>query len=303
VDIDDEELCFVGEREPITLDGLKRVCHGLPEPRELMGPLWTRLAVDLAQRFDGITVANRPLQGRYGGTVIPHARDPQQFKPATAEEKITARQRFGVPLFAKVVLFFGTPKRHKGILELAKAVAQLPEVLGPLMVVAGAFAPEDASLEKELRGLLAANRLQLLGNQPIEQAQQVLALADLVVLLNKGEVAAFQSPAKLNDALAMGLPVLVSNAVPLQEMVKRGWVVEAETEIMPEQLTRWLGNPAGLAQQGKQALAGFHEAFTIPIVAKQLNEYTEARIRLPPKFDKTDFILLDVLGLNLRDHP
>ena len=62
VDIDDEELCFVGEREPITLDGLKRLCHGLPEAQELMGPLWTRLAVDLAQRFDGITVANGPLQ-------------------------------------------------------------------------------------------------------------------------------------------------------------------------------------------------------------------------------------------------
>ena len=54
VDIDDEELLFVGEREPITLDGLKRLCHGLPEPRELMGPLWTRLAVDLARRADGI---------------------------------------------------------------------------------------------------------------------------------------------------------------------------------------------------------------------------------------------------------
>ena len=26
VDIDDEELLFVGEREPITLDGLKRLC-------------------------------------------------------------------------------------------------------------------------------------------------------------------------------------------------------------------------------------------------------------------------------------
>ena len=54
VDIDDEELLFVGEREPITLDGLKRLCHGLPEPRELMGPLWTRLAVGLAQWSDGI---------------------------------------------------------------------------------------------------------------------------------------------------------------------------------------------------------------------------------------------------------
>jgi hypothetical protein len=35
VDIDDEELCNACERE-------------------LMGPLWTRLGVDLAQRFDGI---------------------------------------------------------------------------------------------------------------------------------------------------------------------------------------------------------------------------------------------------------
>jgi hypothetical protein len=46
MELDDEELCFVGEREP----------------GELMGPLWTRLAVDLAQRFDGITMANRPLR-------------------------------------------------------------------------------------------------------------------------------------------------------------------------------------------------------------------------------------------------
>ena len=40
---------------PAVVFGLlyKRLCQGLPEPRELMGPLWTRLAVDLAQRFDG----------------------------------------------------------------------------------------------------------------------------------------------------------------------------------------------------------------------------------------------------------
>jgi hypothetical protein len=112
-----------------------------------MGPLWTRLAVDLAQRFDGITVANRPLQERYGGTVIPHARDPEQLKPATEEQKAAARQRFGVPPAAKVILFFGTPKRHKGILELARAVAQLPDGLQPLLVVAGAFAREDAGLQ------------------------------------------------------------------------------------------------------------------------------------------------------------
>jgi hypothetical protein len=80
---------------PAVVFGLlyKRLCHGLPEPRELMGPLWTRLAVDLPRRFDGITVANRPLQERYGGRVIPQARDPERLQPATAEQKAAARQR------------------------------------------------------------------------------------------------------------------------------------------------------------------------------------------------------------------
>jgi hypothetical protein len=32
-------------QQPAVVFGLlyKRLCHGLPEPRELMGPLWTRL--------------------------------------------------------------------------------------------------------------------------------------------------------------------------------------------------------------------------------------------------------------------
>ena len=242
VDIDDEELCFVGEREPITLDGLKRLCHGLPEPRELMGPLWTRLAVDLAQRFDGITVANRPLQGRYGGTVIPHARDPEQLRPATAAEKAAARQRFGVPLEAKVVLFFGTPKRHKGLLPLAQAVAQLPQALQPLLVVAGGFAPEDAELQRELEALLPAQRLVLLGNQPFEQAGQVLALADMVVLLSEGEVAAFQSPAKLSDALGMGLPVLISKTPPNLPLIHSNYAQVADEKKLPRQIEELLNH-------------------------------------------------------------
>jgi hypothetical protein len=93
MDIDDEELCFVGESAPISLDALKRQQGKLPPATALMGPVWTRLAVDLGQRFDGITVANTALQQRYG----------------IAEQ-------------AQVVLFFGTPRRHKGLLEVAAAV-------------------------------------------------------------------------------------------------------------------------------------------------------------------------------------
>jgi len=285
VDIDDEELCFVGEREPITLDGLKRLCHGLPEPRELMGPLWTRLAVDLAQRFDGITVANRPLQERYGGTVIPHARDPELLRPATVAEKVAARQRFGVPLEAKVVLFFGTPRRHKGLLALGEAVAQLQGQLRPLLVVAGAFPPAAAQVQVELRELLPAERLLLLGNQPFEQAAQVLAMADLVVLLSEGEVAAFQSPAKLSDALAMGLPVLTSQAPPLMPLVEQGWVWAAEPQKLANQLQQLLGDAEALQAQGQRARLGFDASLATPAVAQHLRRAAHQALADPKPAD------------------
>ena len=107
MDIDDEELCLVGEQEPLLLDQLKRQHRGLPPPEQVLGPRWTQLAVTLGQRFDGITVANRPLQQRYGGVVIPHARDPDHLQPATPLKKRYARRRYGIPEQAKVVLFFG----------------------------------------------------------------------------------------------------------------------------------------------------------------------------------------------------
>lgn len=272
MDIDDEELCFVGEREPITLNNLKQLCNGLPKTNDLMGPLWTRLAVHLGQRFDAVTVANGPLQQRYGGSVIPHARDPHALKPANAEERAAARRHFGIDDNAAVILFFGTPRRHKGVVEIAQAVAAIPNHINACFVVAGEIPPSERKngLERDVRSALSPESLVLLGHQPFEKAAQVLAMADLVVLLSKEEVAAFQSPAKLSDALAMGLPVLVSEAAPLQEMVARGWTEGLEREHLAEQLEGWLSNPNRRAQLGQRARAGFLKELTVPVVAARL---------------------------------
>jgi glycosyltransferase involved in cell wall biosynthesis len=262
-----------------------------------MGPLWTRLAVNLGQRFDGITVANATLQQRYGGTVIPHGRDPQQLRPATAIERSFARRRCGIAERARVVLFFGTPRRHKGLLEVAAAVAALPGELEPLFVVAGAIA--DHELQQELMAVVPPERLKLLGNQPFERARDILALADLEVLLSSGEVAAFQSPAKLSDALAMGLPVLVSDAAPLQEAVARGWAVRAEPERLAEQLEHWLSDPEAMARQGKQARAGFLETLALPVVAERLASCAAAALAAPGPVDGQQLTLLESLAPEL----
>lgn len=297
IDIDDEELCFVGEHEPISVDALKRQQSRLPPPEDLLGPLWTQLAVDLGQRFDGITVANTALQQRYGGTVIPHGRDPQQLRPITAIKRSFARRRYGIPEEAKVVLFFGTPRRHKGLFEVAAAVAALPESMRPLFVVAGAL--PDAKFELELVALLPPGRLRLLGNQPFERARDILALADLEVLLSSGEVAAFQSPAKLSDAMAVGLPTLVSEAAPLQEAIARGWAVRAEPERLAEQLQQWLDDAEALTRQGACAREGFLEALALPVVANKLEPCVMTALADPKPVDGQQLALLESLAPDL----
>lgn len=294
MDIDDEELCFVKASEPISLVELINQRGTLPPPSNLRGQLWTRLAVYLGQRFDAITVANFSLQQRYGGTVIPHGRNPETLRPATLTKRCIARRRYGIAGQARVVLFFGTPRRHKGLLEVAAAVAKLPEDLQPLFLVVGTI--EDAELQQELVALLQPERLVLLDNQPFACSRDILALGDLVMLLSSGEVAEFQSPAKLSDALAMGLPVLVSDAAPLQEAIDRGWAIRAEPERLVEQLQHWLGDPESLARQGQRARAGFLEALALPVVANQLAGCAAAALAASGPVDGQQLSLLEALA-------
>ncbi len=89
------------------------------------------------KEFDGLTVANSALQQRYGGEVIRHARDEKLyvFSPGLREK---SRQKFGIAQERKVVLFFGTPRGHKGLVKTAKAIATLRN-LEILFVIVGDF--------------------------------------------------------------------------------------------------------------------------------------------------------------------
>lgn len=81
IDIDDEELTFVGAATPIRLDDLLQQRHPWPTLRDLAGKDWTRIAVGLATAFDGVTVSNPALQQRYGGELIRDARDERLDQP------------------------------------------------------------------------------------------------------------------------------------------------------------------------------------------------------------------------------
>lgn len=233
IDIDDEELAFVGEETPISLDDCLNQPGQLPALKDLAGKNWTRLAVGLAKEFDGITVSNAALQLRYGGNIIRHARDEKLFQPLP-DLKRTSRHKFGIPQDKKVVLFFGTPRAHKGLLEVAQTIAALQRN-DLIFAVVGNF--PDPAYQARLKAVAGENCIFIAG-QPIESAPAVVAMADACLLMQDpaNSAAQYQVPAKLGDALAMRVPVLGTETPALADAFMAGAILPVTPATIAAQL-------------------------------------------------------------------
>src|SRR5262249_14593819 len=145
-----------------------------------------------------ITVSNAALQRKFGGTIIRHARDEREFDPTTFNRE-RIRRSYGYGSEDKVVLFIGTIRRHKGVLRVAQAIAELDRddiklcLIGPI---------EEPAIEREIR-LLLGPRACFHAGVPFSALASTTMMADLVCLPQEldSEVSQYQIPAKLTDAL------------------------------------------------------------------------------------------------------
>jgi glycosyltransferase involved in cell wall biosynthesis len=236
MDIDEEELVFVDAEEPLEFDVYLQTHGKLPPDHQLAQAEWTRLAVGLCHEFDGITVSNPALQAKYGGKVIGHARDPEQFANSP-EFRQLSRQDHGITDNQKVVMFAGSPRPHKGLLQVAQALQSInnPDIL---FVIAGSFGANYQSFKQELLGVQGVNYL-FLENQPFAELPRILAMADCCVLMQdvNHPWSRYQIPAKLTDALAMKIPTLVSETPAVSELVAQGAVLNAASNELTKLLT------------------------------------------------------------------
>ncbi|MDT9281937.1 MAG: glycosyltransferase, partial [Limnospira sp. PMC 1293.21] len=255
VDIDDEELAFVKAEGAVDLREFLESGEQLPQWWGLDGRKWTQIAVGLAREFDGVTVSNPALQERYGGVVIRHARDEGRFVPSE-ERRLRSRERLGIARDKKVVLFFGTPKEHKGLVATAEALAGLGRG-DVVFAIVGDFT--DAGLKERLLGISGVEYV-FVGNQPFDEIPDVVAAGDICVLLQDGgsPVSQFQTPAKLSDALGMGLVVLLSETAAVADVIESGAVVPVAEGDLPAVLGRVLSDEAECNQfrvRGRELLA------------------------------------------------
>jgi GT2 family glycosyltransferase/glycosyltransferase involved in cell wall biosynthesis len=239
MDIDDEELAFVGAETPISIDDYIQQHGKLPEIKDLAGKDWTRLAVGMAKEFDGLTVCNTALQERYGGEIVRHARNEKLFN-SSPELKRQSREMYGIPKDAKVVLFFGTPREHKGLIETAQAIASLKHP-GLIYCIVGSFS--DDSLKQRLSEVKGCT-FKFLPNQPIRKTTEILAIADCCVLIQDTDSTAanFQTPAKLSDALSMGVKVMANRTLGLADLTDIPGIIFCDNKTLKDALGEQIFN-------------------------------------------------------------
>ncbi len=175
---------------------------------------WTWLCERLTGLAGGVTVASRFLQQRFGGTLIPHVRDTDVWKPGAADAA-EGRRRLGLS-GKRIVMFLGTPRDYKGLDDLASAVASLGRADLSLAVVGMAPGSAAASGIRE-RGAAAT----FLPWVPFDDIPTLLSAADVVAVpQRKTSDTVGQVPAKLFDAMALGRPVVSTRVSMIPEILE-----------------------------------------------------------------------------------
>ncbi|WP_146620044.1 glycosyltransferase [Acuticoccus sediminis] len=157
------------------------------------------------------SVASVSLQERFGGEIVRHARSrldgPEAGGPAAARPAPGSAERQGEALR---VVFIGTVRPHKGLLEAARAIRMIAfqRKVPVTLTVGGTFSPPG--LEDELVGA----GVETIGMVPSADLTRTLAQYDVVLTGYPGsagsqDINTYQISSKIGDALQVGLPVLV----------------------------------------------------------------------------------------------
>ena len=253
LDHDDYDLAFT----PRELWAEKPSMADLRRPAS---PVYLSLLTGASGAANAVTVASTALQKKFGGTLLPHGCVTELFDPAKVDRE-AARREFGFT--GPTILFAGTPRYHKGIKPLARAVRKIP---GAQLAV---FCRED-DLREPAWADYPLLRLPLI---PYERMAHALAAADVLAVPQLDtEPARYQMPMKIYDCMAMGRPIVASAVSDLPRVLEGCGKIVAESEPVSlcAAIQELLENPALARELGARARERCLREFSIPAVAKIL---------------------------------
>lgn len=221
-----------------------------------MSSYWNILFMEKLVFFaNEITVSNTFLKNKFGGTILCHGRDTEAFDPKKFNMNLV-REKYGIEKTNKIIMFLGTPRPHKGIENIIKAVSLIKNQNVVLVVVGiddrDQYSKNLVNATKKVLG----RRFKGFGLQPFETIPEFLVMADVVVIPQRKNFSTIgQMPAKVFDAMAMAKPIIASNISDLPEILDGcGWVVKPEDpKALAEKIQYVLNNPEVAEAMGNKA--------------------------------------------------
>lgn len=254
LDIDDWDAAFV--REALRgLSGWRRLRYllGSTLRPHLNHGLWNNLLFDRLTRYaDRRTVSNSFLERRFGGALVWHGRDTETFRPANLDRG-ALRRVHGLSEERPLVAFIGTLQPYKGVDDLIEALAGLSDPAPSLLLVGVGDDPASrATLAAAKRRL--TGRVHCFGPQRLDRLGEFLSLADAAVVPQRDTPATRgQMPAKLFDAMALGVPVISTAVSDIPEVLEgAGWVVPPNS---PDALREAIGERFAKPEEARRRAA------------------------------------------------
>jgi len=208
--------------------------------------------------------------------VVPNSVDVARF--AALPPRRHLRDRLGIPAEAQVLLFLGRlhPKKRPDIAVAALIAAQdLPGEVH--LVMAG---PDEASMTAELRAQASQagcdHRLHIVGLLAGDDVLQALAAADLLLMPSEPQSENFGMSAV--EALAAGVPVLVSDGVPVGTWAQSdgaGCQIPCEVDAFQQKTRALLRDPCALHAMGQHGVELVRRTFDTASVTRELLDYCQ----------------------------
>jgi len=263
LDIDDWELGF----QLGNLKENKKISLSLHGALNFISVLMLEFLSFLVKRK---TVSNTFLQNRFGGEIIPHARDEKTFiKDKSTIEDL--RKKLGL-VDKKVILFLGTAGKQKGLEDLITAFKKVNKKDLFLLIV-GLNKKNNIYHKTFISKYSSEKNIKILGEVPFKIISHYLFLADLIVLPQKKSFSAIgQVPAKVFDAMACGKPIIATNISDLPIILKDcGVIVESgDIDELSEKISYLLDNPKIAKELGRKAREKFLKEYSFKVIEPKL---------------------------------
>ena len=167
-----------------------------------------------------------------------------------------------------VILFLGTPRRHKGVLQAARAVREIGDPRLRLCIVGSVS-------EKRLREELSEfdpRVVQLVDYRPITEVPRLLTIGDLVCLAQDpmATVARYQIPMKLTEAMAMRLPVIATQTPALAPFIEQDLIAAAGDAPLAQLIGEFCADPRAMHERASRAREYYLEHLTYRTVGEVL---------------------------------